>query len=66
MKISLNGEIKELDSNISLQDLVRSLNLACSRIAVEKNGNVISKEAFASTCISDGDRFEIITLVGGG
>jgi len=35
-------------------------------LIVKLNGNIISKEAFASTLVENGDRLDIIHLISGG
>ena len=35
-------------------------------LIVKLNGKIISKEAFASTLVNDGDRLDIIHLISGG
>ena len=41
-------------------------NYPTTRIAVEKNGVIVPKSQYESTMITDGDRLEIVTFVGGG
>ena len=67
MKIDINGSIKEFKGKkITAEELVAQLNLSGKRFAIEKNGEIISKNYFSGIYFSDGDKIEIIGAVGGG
>ena len=36
------------------------------RVAVERNGQILPKPQYATTCLEDGDVLEIVGFVGGG
>lgn len=50
----------------SLQDLIAAISLKGDRVAVERNGNIVPRVAWAETALVDGDRLEIVHFVGGG
>jgi sulfur carrier protein len=63
----VNGEMKELAARpATVGDLVRALNLAGKRIAVERNGEIVPKGKYDETVVGANDRFEIVAAVGGG
>ena len=67
MKIYINGSIKEFNAKkISPEELIIQLNLKGKRFAIERNGEIISKNSFDEIYINDGDKIEIIGAVGGG
>ena len=66
MQFTLNGEPETLDSATTLGQLLSRLKLEPIRVAVEINEDLIPRRSFAQTPICDGDRVEIVTLVGGG
>ena len=66
MRITLNGQQETLDSATTLGQLLTQLKLEPIRVAVEINEDLIPRKTFADTAIRDGDRIEIVTLVGGG
>lgn len=66
MKLTVNGEEREFDGVATLDDLVSKLELDRTRIAAELNKSIVRKAEYAQTSLSDGDRLEIVTLVGGG
>ena len=66
MEIVLNGQPRSLDGPINVAGLIESLGFAGKRIAVERNGEIVPKSAYADTAILPGDRLEIVVAVGGG
>lgn len=65
MQITVNGEIKNIAETTLLQFL-ESLGIDPRRVAVELNMNIVSKNAYETTMLQDGDRMEIVQFVGGG
>jgi sulfur carrier protein len=65
MKLVVNGEERATDV-ATLAELVRELALEGKPIAVELNRAVVPKDRYAATPLGEGDRLEIVTLVGGG
>lgn len=66
MRIEVNGEPRELAGEIVLSELVKDLELAPERVAVELNKRVVRRTDWPTTAIADGDRIEIVHFVGGG
>jgi len=66
MKIMLNGEPKELESSLSLQQLLDHLQILSGRVACEVNLKIIKRAFYASTFLKEGDTVEIIQAIGGG
>jgi sulfur carrier protein len=66
MSITLNGERREIPHGLSVASLLDHLALRADRVAIERNGEILAKSAWAGTAISPDDRFEIVQLVGGG
>ena len=64
--ITVNGKEHELAELNSLADLIRSLHLETSHIAVERNQEIVARADYAQTELQAGDRLEIVTFVGGG
>jgi len=65
MNIQLNGE-STVVSAATVADLIVELGLESRMLAVECNLEVISKSAYASTQLNEGDRIEIVHMIGGG
>lgn len=67
MNLKINGNIKSFDdTSMTIEGLVAQLNLLGKRIAIEKNGMIISKSEFQKITLQDGDQLEIVGAVGGG
>ncbi len=66
MEIRLNGEIKAVADDASVDELIASLGLGGRRVAVELNRDIVSRERFSSTRLSPGDVVEVVQFVGGG
>jgi sulfur carrier protein len=69
LTIQLNGQhrtFSELTSPADLASVVTSLGLKADRIAVEHNGEIVSRAAWAQAQVAEGDRLEIVHFVGGG
>lgn len=69
MKLLINGKeqsFAELGSIPTLTDLIDHLSLTGDRVAVEHNGQIVSRADWASSPLSEGDRLEIVHFVGGG
>lgn len=65
MKIKVNGEfLTDFLGNIS--ELLQKQNLSADRVAVEYNGEILSRENFNNIFLKDGDVVEIVHFVGGG
>lgn len=66
MKVLINGEIRQVESEMNLRELLRTLELPQERIAVELNKEVVRKKDWETVKIADKDKIEIIHFVGGG
>jgi sulfur carrier protein len=66
MKLVINGEVRDFASPLSLAALIEQLGMKQDRVALELNHDIIPREQWAQTNLSDGDRLEIVHFVGGG
>ena len=62
----INGEEKALARPITLSELLTQLGYCAVFVAVELNGTIIKQADFGSTTITDADKLEIVSFVGGG
>jgi thiamine biosynthesis protein ThiS len=65
MEIQINGEPRTVEP-ITLMELIRSLDLDPTRLAVERNRDIVPKREYESVRLEDGDKLEIVQFVGGG
>jgi len=66
MEISYNDLVRELPEGSTVADLVRQLELEPRYVAVEVNFELVPRQLHDQHTLHDGDRLEIVTLVGGG
>jgi len=66
MKLTINGQPRDFASLATLEDLLAALGLKQDRVAIERNGEIVSRDAWSATPIAEGDRLEIVHFVGGG
>ena len=66
MHIYLNGEQREVDGPLSIAELLQLLELDPKYLAVECNQELVPRGDHAGTLLNEGDRLEVVTLVGGG
>lgn len=66
IKISLNGQDYNLDKSKTILDLVTELDLDLTKIAVEKNYEIILTDNFGRNNLCEGDKIEIVHFIGGG
>ncbi len=66
MNIVYNGEPRAAREGMTIAELLRELNLEPRQVAVEVNLELAPREAHAAHVLADGDRVEVVTLVGGG
>lgn len=65
MHLKVNGQGEEVDEK-TLASYLASKGLSGQRIAVEHNGEIVPKSAYADTPLQDGDVLEIVHAIGGG
>ncbi len=66
MEITVNGQSHRLAEAVTVAGLLESLNLGGRYVAVEVNRELVPKGQHAEHLLADGDRVEVVTLVGGG
>ena len=66
MQIQVNGDSLQVDSGMTLSQLITQLDLGDKRIAVELNLEIIPRSQHVETFLSEADRIEIVHAIGGG
>ena len=63
--VKINGT--ELDiAGKTIAEYLETTDYNRSRIAVERNGEIVPKSEYDSTLLEDGDAVEVVSFVGGG
>ncbi|RMH60664.1 MAG: sulfur carrier protein ThiS [Zetaproteobacteria bacterium] len=65
IRITLNGKTHHVRAR-TLAELVEELGLGGRMIAIERNLEVVPKSAYATTPLAEGDRIELVHMIGGG
>jgi sulfur carrier protein len=66
MHLLVNGAALELPEGASVSTLIERMQLAGRRLAVEINGEIVSRSLHAHTELRENDRVEIVQAIGGG
>ncbi|MBW4562815.1 MAG: thiamine biosynthesis protein ThiS [Mojavia pulchra JT2-VF2] len=64
--LHVNGEIHSCLSPTPLPELLQQLGFNPRLVAVEYNGEILHRQFWDQTTIQQGDRLEVVTIVGGG
>lgn len=66
MQITINGEPKTIDLNLTIEQLIAQLQVDIRLAAVEKNRIIVPKSRYSETRLEEGDELEIVSFMGGG
>ena len=64
--IRVNGTEEAYSEEMTVMEYVSAKGYRTNRIAVERNGQIVPKNAYESTVIKDGDSLEVVSFVGVG
>lgn len=65
MKLTINGELREVAAS-TVWTLLEELGLHPQGTIVERNREIVDREAYGKTRLAEGDVLELVRLVGGG
>jgi len=69
MKIKVNGEERYLNTTkdqITLTDTISALGYKTNTIVVELNNLIVNYDGWEKEKVEEGDKLEIVSIVGGG
>jgi thiamine biosynthesis protein ThiS len=66
MHITVNGKPHEVADDAQLTDLLETLELDPRAVVVERNREIVRRDAVPDTPLRDGDAIELVHFVGGG
>jgi thiamine biosynthesis protein ThiS len=64
--IQVNGEVRSVGREMTIDELLRSLDLQPRMIVVEHNGEIVRRERYDQVQVEAGDALELVHFVGGG
>jgi sulfur carrier protein len=66
MKLSVNGEARQVPEGLTVRGLIEHMGLLEGPVAVERNREVVPRDTHRNTTLKQGDVIEIVHFVGGG
>lgn len=66
MKLIINGENKEFTDNLTLNDIIKNLQVQNKVMAAAVNMNIVKKQDWNSFIPKENDSIELLNFVGGG
>lgn len=66
MKIQVNGELRQVQEDETVGDLLAELDLDPRAVVVERNREILRGEGREEQPLEPGDEIEIVQFVGGG
>ena len=66
MRISVNGEIKEVSENLNVNELIDELGYITKGFAVAINTTFVAIDTYENTLINENDEIDILAPVQGG
>jgi sulfur carrier protein len=66
IKVSVNGEIKELESGLNVTQMIEALEYKVKGFAVAINTTFVPIAKYQETTIKEGDKIDILAPVQGG
>ena len=66
MKVTINGEKREIPDGLTVATLLEHLGMKNDLVAIERNLDILPRSLWAGTFVQANDTFEIVHFVGGG
>jgi sulfur carrier protein len=66
MKITCNGETKEITQGTTLVSFIIAMELNPDTVVAECDGRIIKKDAYDTFVLAEGNVLELVRFVGGG
>jgi sulfur carrier protein len=66
LEVRINGENQTFPTATLVLEMLMLLKLEPKLLVIEHNGDILHRQDWEKTVLQAGDRFEIVTVVGGG
>ena len=66
IRITVNGKDVQIESPMTVEQLLDTVDVPPNYLAVEVNGEVVPREDYTAVTVGADDQVEVVTLVGGG
>jgi thiamine biosynthesis protein ThiS len=64
--VRVNGDEREVPAGLTVAELLAHLGLHPRMVVVERNADILRRDALDATPVDAGDAFELVHFVGGG
>lgn len=64
--LQVNGETRTCANQSQIPNVLEQLGFNPRLVAVEYNGEILHRQFWSKTQVQEGDRLEVVTIVGGG
>ena len=64
IKIKVNGQVRSINDNTNLLNLVKSLRIPLNKVAIELNLEIIDKKKLNKKILKKDDKIEIVHFIG--
>lgn len=66
LNITINGEARSFENALSVRGLLAALGQDPTKVAVERNLEIVPRSQYDAVIAGEGDKFEIVHFIGGG
>lgn len=66
LSLRVNGETRAIPQAMTVQEFLEANHMVLPFMAVARNGEVLHKHEYPKVLLEDGDRIEVVRMVGGG
>jgi thiamine biosynthesis protein ThiS len=66
ISIAVNGDARDVAAGVTVAQMLDALGIHGGRVAIERNLQILPRDAWSETQVVAGDRYEIVQFVGGG
>jgi thiamine biosynthesis protein ThiS len=66
IRVRINGDDREIQSGLSVFQLLETLDLSPALVVVELNREILDRASYDETSVGEGDVLELVHFVGGG
>ena len=64
--LTLNGKQRELPAESTIASMLEAIGIDRRAVAVAHNGDVVPRDRYDNFILHEGDRIEVVRMVGGG
>lgn len=66
ISVVVNGDERDVAAGATVAQMLDAIGIHRGRVAIERNLQILPRDAWSETRVAAGDRYEIVQFVGGG